>query len=133
MSSIPQEYLTEYDFGFSAVDEMPQSTVQVNTQPIADDVEGINDNITRIEQKVDAVINAINSLGARLTDLNDDIDIAKEATTQEVQNKLTQVEKLVMPLLVNLMKNPDKDYIHWPDRAPLIQQQIDKILSITRS
>ncbi len=131
--SIPQEYLTEFDFGFSAVDEIPQQTVQVNTQPIAEDVEGINDNITRIEQKVDALVNAINALGLRLTDLNDDIDIAKEATTQEVQSKLTQVEKLIVPLLVNLMKNPDKDYIHWPDRAPLIQQQIDKILSITRT
>lgn len=131
--SIPQEYLTEFDFGFSAVDEIPQTPVQVNTQPIIDDVEGINDNIVRIEQKVDAVINAINSLGSRLTDLNDDIDIAKEATSQEVQSKLTQVEKMIVPLLVNLMKNPDKDYIHWPDRAPLIQQQIDKILAITRS
>lgn len=133
MANIPQEYLTEYDFGFNAVDDMPQATVQISNQPVADDVEGINDNITRIEQKVDAVISAINSLGNRLTDLNDDIDIAKEATTQEVQNKLTQVEKMIMPLLVNLMKNPDKDYIHWPDRGPLIQQQIDKILSITRS
>jgi len=133
MSNIPQEYLTEYDFGFNAVDDIPLSTPQVTNQPVAGDVEGINDNINRIEQKVDIAINAISALSNRLTDLNDDIDIAKEATTQEVQNKLTQIEKLIMPLLVNLMKNPEKDYIHWPNRTPLIQSQIDKILAITRS
>lgn len=133
MSTIPQEYLTEHDFGFNAVDEMPLSPMQSIPQPVVGDVEGMNDNIIRIEQKVDTLFNAINALGSRLTDLNDDIDIAKEATTQEVQNKLTQIEKLIMPLLVNLMKNPDKDYIHWPNRTPMIQAQIDKILAITRT
>ena len=51
----------------------------------------------------------------------------------EYKAKLKAVEQLIIPLLVNLMKNPDKDYIKWPNRAPQIQKQIDKILSITRS
>jgi len=38
-----------------------------------------------------------------------------------------------MPLLVNLLKNPEKDTIKWPNRAPIIQSQIDKIIAITRS
>lgn len=133
MSTIPQEYLTEFDFGFNAIDEIPQTTLPQPSQQDISDVEGITDNITRIEQKVDSVIHAIGLLGSRLTDLNDDIDIAKEATTQEVQNKLTQLEKMILPLLVNLMKNPEKDYIHWPNRSPMIQAQIDKVLAITRS
>jgi len=49
------------------------------------------------------------------------------------KKKLLEVEKLILPLLVNLMRNPEKDYIHWPNRAPLIQTQIDNILAITRS
>jgi hypothetical protein len=49
------------------------------------------------------------------------------------QQKLQAVEKLVMPLLVNLMKNPEKEYIHWPNRVPLIEKQIEKILEITRA
>ena len=36
-------------------------------------------------------------------------------------------------LLVNLMKNPEKDYINWPNRQPMIQKQIDKIIAITRA
>jgi len=51
----------------------------------------------------------------------------------EYKAKLKAVEQLIIPLLVNLMKNPDKDYIKWPNRSPQIQKQIDKILSITRS
>lgn len=133
MSTIPEEYLTGFDFGFNAVDDIPQSQIQVDTGPIAQDVEGINDNIIRIEQKVDALVTAMNGVNARFMDLDDEFDVVKSNKEAEVQAKLTEVEKLIMPLLVNLMKNADKDYIHWPNRTALIQQQIDKILSITRA
>ncbi len=56
-----------------------------------------------------------------------------QAQVDETKNKLQQVEGLILPLLKNLMKNPDKDYIHWPNRGPVIQKQIDKIIAITRS
>lgn len=56
-----------------------------------------------------------------------------QAQVDETKNKLQQVEALILPLLKNLMKNPDKDYIHWPNRSPVIQKQIDKITAITRS
>jgi hypothetical protein len=55
------------------------------------------------------------------------------ASVDEYKQKLQSVEKLIIPLLVNLMKNPDVDTIKWPGRAPIIEKQIDKILSITRS
>lgn len=57
----------------------------------------------------------------------------KAATVEELRAKLLEVEKMVMPLLVNLMKNPEKEYIKWPNRVPVIEQQIQKILSITRN
>jgi hypothetical protein len=47
--------------------------------------------------------------------------------------KLQSLEKLILPLLVNLMKNPEKEYIHWPNRVSLIEKQIEKILAITRA
>jgi hypothetical protein len=52
---------------------------------------------------------------------------------KDVKAKLTSLEKLILPLLVNLMKNPEKDTIKWPGRAPIIEKQIEKILAITRS
>lgn len=57
----------------------------------------------------------------------------KTSADTEIKTKLASVEKLILPLLVNLMKNPEKDYIHWPNRVPLIEKQIEKILAITRS
>jgi hypothetical protein len=50
----------------------------------------------------------------------------------EVKTNLKSLEQLVIPLLVNLMKNPEKEYIYWPNRTEKIQDQIDKILALTR-
>jgi|Laugresbdmm110dd_1035094.scaffolds.fasta_scaffold00086_3 hypothetical protein len=61
------------------------------------------------------------------------ISEANQTADSKVKEKLASVEKLILPLLVNLMKNPDKDYIHWPNRIPLIEKQIERILAITRS
>ena len=132
MSSIPKEYLSEFDFGFNAVDDVPQSQIQIDTQPTVDDVDGINDNVLRIEQKVDALVSAVNSLSTKMMNLDDEFDVIKTTTESEVKGKLTDVEKLIMPLLVNLLKTADKDYIHWPNRKDKIQSQIDSLLEITR-
>ena len=132
MSSIPKEYLSEFDFGFNAVDDVPQSQIQIDTQPTVDDVDGINDNVLRIEQKVDALVTAMNSLSTKMMNLDDEFDVIKTTTESEVRSKLTDVEKLIMPLLVNLLKTADKDYIHWPNRKDKIQSQIDTLLEITR-
>lgn len=59
-----------------------------------------------------------------------DYDPVDDAATTD---KLKAVEDLILPLLHNLMKNPDKPTIHWPNRHDIIQKQINKILAITRS
>ena len=56
----------------------------------------------------------------------------KSTADDVTKAKLHAVEQLIMPLLVNLMKNPEKDYIHWPGRTTMIEKQIDKILAVTR-
>jgi len=62
-----------------------------------------------------------------------DTDEYKALIEKDVKDKLVAVEKLILPLLVNLIKNPEKDTIKWPGRAPIIEKQIEKILAITRS
>lgn len=133
MANIPEEYLSGYDFGFNAVDEIPSSgPIKVDTSDIVGDVEGINDNVLRIEQKTDALVTAVNSLSAKLMNLDDEFDVIKTQKESEVTGKLTEIEKLIMPLLVNLMKSADQPYIHWPNREAAVQSQIDKLLAITR-
>lgn len=54
--------------------------------------------------------------------------VSAEATT--LQNQLTKLYSMVVPLLNNLAKNPDKNYIHWPDRVKKIEEfraQLDKV------
>ena len=61
-----------------------------------------------------------------------DTDEYKALIEKDVVAKLKAVEVLILPLLVNLMKNPEKETIKWPNRAPIIEKQIEKILAITR-
>lgn len=45
----------------------------------------------------------------------------------DATDKLHGLKKMIMPLLNNLMKNPDKEYIYWPDRVKKIQAFIKKM------
>ena len=56
----------------------------------------------------------------------------KDETVEEYKTRLTQVEKIIMPFLTNLLKSQAQPYIHWPNRGPIIEKQIQKILGLTR-
>ena len=57
---------------------------------------------------------------------------ATAKTTQVYKRKLADVERQIMPLLVNLLKTADKEYIHWPNREAQLEDKIEQILAITR-
>lgn len=54
-------------------------------------------------------------------------------TVESYKEKLQEVEKLIIPFLMKLVKTSDKEYIYWPNRKPAIEAQIKKILNLTRS
>ena len=56
----------------------------------------------------------------------------KDETVEEYKARLVQVEKIIMPFLTNLYKTANQHYIHWPNRGPIIEKQIEKILTLTR-
>jgi hypothetical protein len=56
----------------------------------------------------------------------------KDETVEEYKTRLAQVEKIIMPFLTNLLKSQAQPYIHWPNRGPIIEKQIQKILTLTR-
>lgn len=43
-------------------------------------------------------------------------------TVEELQSRLDKLYKAMLPLLNNLKKNPDKDYILWPDRLKKVEE-----------
>jgi len=52
---------------------------------------------------------------------------AVDVTTQQLTDKLHGLRDMILPLLNNLSKDPDKTYILWPDRADKIKAFIKKI------
>lgn len=44
-----------------------------------------------------------------------------------LQDRLDKLYSMVMPLLNNLAKNPDKNYIFWPNRLAKIEQFRDAL------
>lgn len=48
-------------------------------------------------------------------------------TTEEIKDRLNGLRDMIMPLLKNLAKDPDKSYIHWPNRVEQIEKFIKKI------
>ena len=56
----------------------------------------------------------------------------KEETVDEYKTRLTEVEKIILPFLTKLLKTADQPIIKWPNRAPQLEAQIQKILNLTR-
>lgn len=113
-----------YDFGFTFEDPIePVYQPTEPTQPVID-----------TSEIKDEIISRISSLEQTLMGLNNQqqIDDYKELIRAEAAGKLKEVEDLILPLLYNLQGNPEKEYIHWPNRVPVINAQIDRILAVTR-
>jgi len=51
----------------------------------------------------------------------------------EVQARLEKLYNAVQPLLNNLKKNPEKDYIYWPNRLEKVEAFEDYIFNIVSS
>jgi len=128
--AIPKEYLDlNSDFGFSAIDEdelqapAPVVTSKEISDPIVERIRNLEINMGEVLTILERIENAGTPL---------DTDEYKALIEKDVLVKLKAVEALILPLLVNLMKNPEKETIKWPNRAPIIEKQIEKILAITR-
>jgi len=44
-----------------------------------------------------------------------------EAEVKELEDKLNKLYNAILPLLTNLKKNPEKEYILWPNRTEKIE------------
>lgn len=56
----------------------------------------------------------------------------KDDTVQEYKDRLKEVEKIIMPLLINLLKTSNQPIIKWPNRKAILESQIQKIVTLTR-
>ena len=58
---------------------------------------------------------------------------AASKTETTYKQKLAEVESIIVPFMQNLMKDPEKVMIKWPNRKEVVERQLKKILAITKS
>ena len=139
------------DFGFTSVASKPSDKVADSKQTeavVKQAAEGVgkvvsSDIVNRLESKLDKILRATNEGKELITTKNeteleiakkqmdDEYDLRKDNISKEMKEKFGKLEKLVLPLMIKLAKAPEA-YIHWPNRAQVIEEQVRKIVAITR-
>ena len=124
------DFDTNVDFGIKSVssDQVDQSKIQTEKlEQVSVSSENVSQKLEQIEVKLGEVLGiAQQKFDSRLEEKQIQLDI-------ENKEKFSSIEKLVIPLLMNLAKDSDTNpYIHWPNRKQVVEEQIKKILTITR-
>ena len=137
---------TDLDWGFTTTDSKPSETkdTEAVAKTAATEVAKVTDgSLKALESKLDKIYSAVNSAKSEIKEKNeteleiakkqmdDEYDLRKDNLGKEQKEKFAKLEKLIIPLLVKLAKSPEA-YIHWPNRAEVIEAQLKKIVAITR-
>jgi|TARA_Y100000034_G_C6794667_1_gene356081 hypothetical protein len=97
--------------------------------------------VQRIEDKLDKILQmennelllAVSDQSESIRAVIDEVEERKGQLNEQYTQKLKDIEKMILPLLVHLTKDPDKEYIKWPNRAAVCREQVNRILAVTRS
>ena len=108
----------DFDFGFSFEDNEASSNASTLSTTTSN-----NDQLLVLQAKIDSLLDAQEQSlqNAYLS-----------ALEEKHKAKLKELEGLILPLLYNLMKNPEKPIINWPNREAVIKKQIEKIQTVIR-
>ena len=140
------------DWGFTGVSSKPsdqavsdtkatEAVVKQTSESVGKAVSG--EIISRLETKLDKILKEVSTASGKIDDkheveleiaksqMDDEYDLRKDNLGKIQKDKFSQLEKLIIPLLVKLAKSPEA-YIHWPNRAEVIEAQVKKIIAITR-
>ena len=134
------------DFGFTAVDQEELVTKTGEQAGIGEEVaaqlkavakssagQANSAQIEELDSKVDLLTKLISNSLSELDDHKDNLSAIDTKKELDFKDRLIDCEKLILPLLQNLMKNEEKEYIYWPNRRAIIQSQIDRLQKITRT
>ena len=133
------------DFGFTAVDqdELKTKTGEDASigKEVADQLKAVakssagqanSAQIEELDSKVDLLSKLVSKTLGELEDHKENLSTIDSNKELDYKDRLIECEKLILPLLQNLMKNEDKEYIYWPNRKAIIQSQIDRLQKITQ-
>ena len=133
------------DFGFTAVDQDELKTKTGEDASVGKEVaeqlkavakssagQANSAQIEELDSKVDLLSKLVSKTLNELDDHKENLSTIDSNKELDYKDRLIECEKLILPLLQNLMKNEDKEYIYWPNRKAIIQQQIDRLQKITQ-
>lgn len=111
-------------FGFMAVNE--------------DELKNLIGGVTEEEKVTPEQISEIQDKLQMIVEMNSTCEGAGAVKAQYdelLKAKMNEIEQLVLPLLINLKKNGDKDYLYWPgaQRTAQVELQAERILNITQN
>ena len=119
-----REYDVDQDWGFTPVNKSPESTPAVDTSVI----ETNNVELAKVKSDVGDIKSMMNEIMQIVAEKD---EVTKTLSDEDTIKRFKEIEKLILPFLYNLMKS-DEPYIHWPNRAPIIKAQIEKLLKLTK-
>jgi hypothetical protein len=64
------------------------------------------------------------------SEIEDQIKKQVSVSEQSYKEKLDKVQAIIIPFMKNLMSDPEKVMIRWPNRSEMVEKQLKKILSI---
>ncbi len=84
-------------------------------------------------EKIDKIIEIMGDPETRKIEIERRLQESIDSQKDIVNGKLSEIEKLILPLLVNLIKPESltQKYIYWPNRKVVIEIQIKKIIQVT--
>jgi hypothetical protein len=140
------------DWGFTGVSTKPSDQTVADTKATEQVVKQTSESvgkavsgeiISRLETKLDKILREVATSSEKIdakheveleiakSQMDDEYDLRKDNLGKIQKEKFQQLEKLIIPLLIKLAKSPEA-YIHWPNRAEVIEAQVKKIIEITR-
>ena len=140
------------DWGFTGVSSKPSDQAVSDTKATEAVVKQTSESvgkavsseiIGRLETKLDKILREVSDASVKIdakneveleiakSQMDDEYDLRKDNLGKIQDDKFKKLEKLIIPLLVKLAKSPEA-YIHWPNRAEVIEAQLKKIVAITR-
>ena len=123
------------------LDDLTASQVQTVTAeppdltPIMEKLEWLDKDVQKIlkMEQLEAVT-ALQKSSTDMTSLAKELEERKKDIDLKYKSRMLAVEKLILPLIENLMKDGNtKEYIRWPNRIPILEAQKQKIVQVTRS
>lgn len=124
------------DFGFSTVDEDTyRKKVLEETKPEV--LPADKDDLTLLELKIDKKLDGLKNLEKKIDsilklvyDQENVVEERKQYADVLADKKVKALSEIVVPLLESLYRTQNQAYIHWPNRGPIIQKQLDKVKAI---